>query len=99
METVVSLQDLPLRMITNTEGALLRLRERFNQPGYSMDSIHQLVKHGKLRALVYVDGILVEKTEELQSTRGKDLFFLYSDLEKLPQPQRGKPKKELINEA
>ena len=99
METVeISLQDLPLRLITDSEGALLRLRDRFGQPNYSMDSLHQYVKSGRLQAFIYVRGVLVEKTEERQS-RGRDLFFLRSDLEKLPMPQRGHPKKEVAEHA
>jgi hypothetical protein len=77
--------------LTDTQGAIRILANRFKRDDYSEDSLHQLVKHGRLRAFMFQDGELRERNPD-EKTRGKDLLFLYRDLVALPEPQRGRPK-------
>ena len=86
----MNLDHALLRDVTDSEGAAALLSDKFNRP-FSVDSVHQLVKQGKLRALIFRGGILIERTTA-NHTRGKDLFFLYADIQKVPQPNRpGRP--------
>ncbi len=87
----MDIQDVKVNEITDTVGATRMLATRFGRP-YSVDSLHQLVKQGRLRAFLFTDGVLVERVPGEQ-TRGKDLIFLRADLLALPQPKPvGRPK-------
>ena len=75
--------------LTDTAGAVKVLADRFHLPGYTAESVRQLVKNNRLRCLIFRDGVLVER-QHSENTRGQDLLFLRSDLEELEQPRRGR---------
>ncbi len=86
----MNLQDARATDLTDSVGASAILSARFGR-SFSIDSIQQLIKQNRLRAFLFVGGILTERTRELH-TRGKDLLFLRADLEALPPPKRpGRP--------
>ncbi|EFH88949.1 hypothetical protein [Ktedonobacter racemifer] len=76
--------------LTDSVGASRLLSRRFNR-SFSVDSLHQLVKQNKLRAFMFHEGELIERTPDIH-TRGKDLLFLYADLYALEPPRKpGRP--------
>jgi hypothetical protein len=86
----MDLHDARATDLTDSVGASRILSERFGKP-YSVDSVQQLVKQNRLRAFLFADGVLTERTPGLH-TRGKDLLFLRADLYALERPQRpGRP--------
>ncbi len=87
----MNIADIKVKDLTDSDGASTVLSDRFHKD-YSVDSVHQLVKKGRLRAWIFQKGVLVERTPETQ-TRGKDLLFLFSDLQAVPLPRKaGRPK-------
>ncbi len=76
--------------LTDSIGASKVLSERFGR-NFGVDSVHQLVKQNRLRAFLFQEGKLVERSPDT-ITRGKDLIFLYADLYALERPHRpGRP--------
>jgi len=73
--------------ITDTVGASKLLTERLRH-NIGVDSVHKLVREGRLRAWMFLDGELVERRG---AERGKDLIFLKADLQALHPPLRGNP--------
>jgi len=73
--------------LTDSTGAVSILAQRFNRP-YTREALHWLVKRDKIRALMFENGTLVERKPDA-STRGKDLFFLRSNVEAMAEPKRG----------
>lgn len=73
--------------LTDATGAVNILSQRFNRP-YNAEALHWHVKNGKLRALMFVNGVLVERASSV-NRRGRDLIFLRSDLEAFQEPKRG----------
>jgi len=86
----VDLSQITVADLTDTVGAVNILKARFHREDYSVDSLHQLVKHGKIRSFMFQDGKLVLRKPD-EKTRGRDLFLLRSDIEQLPEPRRGRP--------
>jgi len=96
-KTIVDIRRAMAMDLTDALGASRILSHRFGRP-FSVDSVHQLVKQGRLRAFLFQEGELVERQPETQ-TKGKDLLFLRADLYSLEPPKRpgrpsGKPEKE-----
>ena len=76
--------------LTDSIGASSLLSERFGS-SFSVDSVQQLVKQNKLRAFMFREGKLVERTSA-ENTRGKDLIFLRADLYAVERPRKvGRP--------
>lgn len=75
--------------ITDTFGAAAHLTERMGH-SIGVDSVHKLVRNGKLRAWMFQQGELVVR--QPGQTRGKDLIFLKSDLAAITPVKRGNPK-------
>ena len=89
---ITEIATLTVDQITDSEGACTILSERFGHK-YEVNALHQLVKRDKLRAFVFQQGKLVERSHKVE-TRGRDLIFLKEDLAALPVPRVGKPPKQ-----
>ena len=93
----MNIQNAMATDLTDSIGASKVLSTRFNK-SYSVDSVHQLVKQNRLRAFMFHQGKLVERTPGAH-TRGKDLVFLYADLYALEPPKKpGRPPMHLYKE-
>lgn len=89
----MNLENICITEITDSVGASARLTERFEH-SFGVDAVRMLVKAGRLRSLLFQDGILVWREKDAV-TRGKDLIFLRADLEDVPKPRRrGRPGQE-----
>lgn len=100
MNTTIPLLATDLR---DTRGAALFLAERVRRRrpestrvAFAVDTIHLLVKSGRLRAYVFgEDGVLTIRDATQRRRAGQALFFAVADLEAvaLPQERPGKPRK------
>ena len=75
--------------ITDTVGASTILSERLKH-SVGVDSVHKLVRNGKLRAWMFQDGELVVREPGVKH-RGKDLIFLKADLAAIKPFRAGNP--------
>lgn len=76
--------------LTDTVGAADLLTKRLGR-NISVDTVHNLVREGRLHAYVFQDGELVPRPMD-RPTRGKDLLFLKADLYAMtPPPGPGNP--------
>jgi hypothetical protein len=76
--------------ITDTIGASRYLTERLGH-SVGVDSVHKLVREGRLRAWMFQDGELIAREPKSSKSRGKDLIFLKADLQGLRPVKRGNP--------
>ena len=88
----IDLTQCTLADLTDSVGAARIISKRHGIV-YSPESVRQLVKQNRLRCLMFENGILVERNPS-ELTRGRDLFFLRSDIEALARPKRGRPEKK-----
>lgn len=80
--------------IVNTKGAAAKL-------GCSENWIHKLVSRGKLKAHIFVEGVLVDHIPDGgRAKQGQGLYFLESDLKAYQPKSKGRPmgKKDAIGD-
>lgn len=88
--------NLSARDLRDTRGAARILAERSGKEKMSVDTVHLLVRHGKLKAYVFDEkGTLVLREEKHTKRAGQALYFAMSDLYNvdLPREAPGRPKK------
>ncbi len=79
--------------LTDSVGAASILARKFGG-SYSVEALRQLVKNDRIRCLIFEGGVLTERHPG-KNTRGRDVFFLRSDIEALERPRRGRPEKQV----
>ncbi len=91
---------LSARDIRDTRGAAKVIAERMGKDNISVDTVHLLVRNGKLKPYVFdKNGALISRDEKHSKRAGQALYFAMSDLYKveLPHEAPGRPKKRSEN--